>query len=93
MLLFASRENMAERNAQLDCILEGYQEFYDFDYRELHLIESLRTLRLINYSAWLAKRWEDPTFPINFPWFNTLHYWQELLQNLREQSEVLALQS
>ena len=90
MLITASRDNAAETRLQLDCLLESYQEFYDFDYRELRLIESLRTLRMIHYSAWLAKRWEDPTFPINFPWFNTLRYWHEQLQNLREQSEVLA---
>lgn len=75
---------------QLDYILEGYTEFYDFDLKEIHLIEPLRTLRLIHYSAWLAKRWEDPTFPQNFPWFNTPRYWEEQLQDLNGQ--VLLLQ-
>ncbi len=78
-----------QMQVQLDRILRGYCEFHDFNYRELHLIEALRTLRMLHYSAWLAKRWEDPAFPLNFPWFNTAHYWQEQLGNLNEQIELL----
>ena len=78
-----------EVQLQLDRILRGYQEFYDFNFRELQLIEALRSLRMIHYSAWLAKRWEDPTFPLNFPWFNTVNYWQEQLRNLAEQLSLL----
>ncbi len=79
----------AEVKKQLQFILQGYREFYDFDNRELHLIEALRSLRMIHYAAWLARRWEDPTFPLNFPWFNTPRYWQEQLQHLREQEALL----
>lgn len=75
--------------AQIHHLLYGYHEFYDFNHRELYLIEALRTLRMLYYSAWVARRWEDPTFPLNFPWFNTDHYWQEQIVNLREQSEAL----
>lgn len=78
-----------EKQVQLDRILRGYCEFHDFNPRELHLIEALRTLRMIHYSGWLAKRWEDPAFPLNFPWFNTARYWQEQMQNLNEQSLLL----
>lgn len=74
---------------QLNRILDGYSEFYDFNPREIHLIEALRTLRMIHYSAWLAKRWQDPAFPLNFPWFNTPRYWQDQLQNLNEQLDLL----
>jgi Ser/Thr protein kinase RdoA (MazF antagonist) len=49
------------------------------------LIEPLRTLRLINYSAWIARRWEDPAFPAAFPWFNSQRYWQDRILELREQ--------
>lgn len=77
---------------QLDVILEGYQEFHDFNKRECRLIEPLRALRMLHYSAWLARRWEDPAFPANFPWFNTPRYWQEQLQHLREQSELLDIE-
>lgn len=72
------------RLAQLDALLEGYGEFYDFDPRELRLIEALRALRVLHYAAWLANRWDDPIFPTTFPWFNTAHYWNEHILELRE---------
>lgn len=77
------------RLAQLDTLLEGYQEFYDFNPLELRLIEPLRTLRMLQYSAWIARRWDDPAFPIAFPWFNTMHYWGEQILELREQLAAL----
>ncbi len=86
MLLSGSR---AEQTVQLSEILEGYNEFYDFQPRELRLVEALRTLRMIHYSAWLAKRWEDPAFPRNFPWFNTTRYWESHILELREQFAAL----
>lgn len=82
MLLSGTREEMTR---QLRDVLEGYEEFADFDRRELHLLEALRTLRLIHYSAWLAQRWDDPAFPIAFPWFNGQRYWQDRILELREQ--------
>lgn len=81
--------DQADKNRQLATILEGYEEFYDFERRELHLIEAMRALRMLHYAGWLAKRWQDPAFPLSFPWFNTPQYWQEQLQHLREQVEVL----
>jgi Ser/Thr protein kinase RdoA (MazF antagonist) len=90
MLLSSTRKQ--EVDIQLDYILEGYQEFYDFNWREIKLIEALRTLRMIHYSGWLARRWEDPAFPLNFPWFNTARYWQEQLHHLREQADLLVVQ-
>ena len=82
MLLSGSREEMTR---QLRDVLEGYEDFADFDRRNLHLLEALRTLRLIQYSAWLAQRWDDPAFPLAFPWFNTQRYWQDRILELREQ--------
>lgn len=87
--MLVTSENRDQFNAQLEKILYGYQEFYDFNFSELKLIESLRTLRMIYYSAWLAKRWQDPAFPLNFPWFNTLSYWKEQLLHLNEQLKLL----
>ena len=75
--------------AQLDALLEGYGEFCDFDPAELRLIEPLRTLRMLHYSAWLARRWDDPVFPLTFPWFNTVRYWGEHILELREQLAAL----
>ncbi len=82
MLLSGTRDEMAK---QLRDVLEGYEEFADFNRRELHLLEALRTLRLIHYAAWLAQRWQDPAFPLAFPWFNTQRYWQDRILELREQ--------
>lgn len=82
MLLSGSRAEMGE---QLSHLLEGYTQFADFDPRELGLIESLRTLRMINYSAWLARRWSDPAFPAAFPWFVEPRYWENQILSLREQ--------
>jgi Ser/Thr protein kinase RdoA (MazF antagonist) len=82
MLLSGERAAM-ER--QLRDVLAGYEDFAEFDPRELHLVEALRTLRLIHYSAWIARRWSDPAFPAAFPWFNTQRYWQDRILELREQ--------
>ncbi|MEW6354110.1 MAG: serine/threonine protein kinase [Pseudomonadota bacterium] len=86
MLLSGERGDMT---AQLADILEGYTGFHPFDARELQLIEPLRTLRMIHYSSWLARRWQDPSFPKNFPWFNTHRYWEEQILALREQAALL----
>ena len=86
MLLSGDR---AQRTWQLSCLLDGYEQLRDFDRRELALIEPLRTLRLIHYSVWLARRWNDPTFPLNFPWFGSSDYWQGQVQMLEDQIEAL----
>jgi Ser/Thr protein kinase RdoA (MazF antagonist) len=78
-----------ERTLQLRWLLDGYREFHDFDPRELHLIEPLRTLRMIHYAGWIARRWDDPAFPAAFTWFNTQRYWQDHILALREQSAAL----
>lgn len=82
MLLSGVRE---EQQAQLGDLLEGYEDFRELDRRELALIEALRTLRLIHYSAWIARRWDDPAFPAAFPWFDTPRYWESRILELREQ--------
>lgn len=82
MLLGHDRDEQTQRLADL---LAGYEEFMDFDRRELGLVEALRTLRLLHYSAWIARRWDDPAFPAAFPWFNTQRYWEERILELREQ--------
>ena len=74
---------------QLGALVDGYEEFGEFDRRELALIEPLRTLRLIHYSAWLAQRWHDPIFPINFPWFGSSDYWKGQIDMLEEQTEAM----
>jgi Ser/Thr protein kinase RdoA (MazF antagonist) len=82
MLLSGDR---LRQTAQLDIILEGYEQFHSFNMTEIRLIEALRSLRMLHYSAWLAKRWDDPAFPVAFPWFDTIQYWGEHILQLREQ--------
>ncbi len=86
MLLCGDRES---QTAQISEIVEGYNEFFDFNPIELQLIEPLRTLRIMNYSAWIARRWTDPAFPHNFPWFNTQRYWSDHILQLREQFSAM----
>ena len=86
MLLSGDRQ---QRSRQLGALVDGYEQFRPFDRRELALIEPLRTLRLIHYSAWLARRWDDPIFSINFPWFGSSDYWQGQVQMLEEQIEAM----
>lgn len=86
MLLSGEREEMTY---QLGHIIDGYEQFYEFDNRQLHLIQALRTLRMLHYAAWLARRWHDPAFPRAFPWFNTQNYWEEQILALREQAALL----
>lgn len=74
-----------EQAGQLEDLLAGYGEFADFDHRELMLIEPLRTLRMMNYAGWLARRWNDPAFPRAFPWFGEPRYWERHVLDLREQ--------
>ena len=82
MLLSGTREDMTR---QLSDLLTGYEQFCSLDARELHRLEALRTLRMIHYSAWLARRWDDPAFPAAFPFFGSERYWQDQILALREQ--------
>jgi Ser/Thr protein kinase RdoA (MazF antagonist) len=86
MLLSGDRASMSR---QLADVLAGYEDFCEFDTHELYLLEALRTLRLIHHSAWIARRWHDPAFPAAFPWFNTQHYWQDRILELREQIALM----
>ncbi|WP_332778082.1 serine/threonine protein kinase [Polaromonas sp.] len=86
MLLSGER---AQCTRQLGALVDGYEEFREFDRHELALIEPLRTLRLVHYSAWLAQRWRDPIFPINFPWFGSSDYWKGQVDMLQEQTEAM----
>ena len=86
MLLAGNREEQTE---QLRDLLDGYREFTAFDPSELGLIEGLRSLRMIHYTAWLAQRWSDPAFPLAFPWFGEARYWERHMGELEEQLSAL----
>ncbi|MCB1889629.1 MAG: serine/threonine protein kinase [Rhodocyclaceae bacterium] len=87
MLLSGDEHTMAR---QFDHVLEGYETFASLPTGQLHLIEALRTLRLLHFAAWLARRWSDPAFPAAFPWFEGGRYWQDHILALREQVGLMA---
>jgi len=86
MLLSGDRASMTR---QLAAVLNGYEDFMDFDWRELRLVEPLRTLRMIHHSAWIARRWNDPAFPVAFPWFEGSAYWSQQTTQLNEQIDAM----
>ena len=75
----------SEQRLQLDDVLAGYETFCDFDRLELRLIEPLRALRMLHYTAWVARRWSDPAFPRAFPWLAENRYWEQHVLDLKEQ--------
>ncbi|MCH7821708.1 MAG: serine/threonine protein kinase [Proteobacteria bacterium] len=81
--------DQTEQSPQLAALLGGYEEFRRFDARELHLVEALRSLRIMHYAAWIARRWEDPAFKIAFPWFDSQRYWDDHVLALREQIALM----
>ena len=86
MFLSGGRE---EQVPQLSALLDGYTRFREFDARELHLVEGLRSLRIMHYAAWLARRWDDPAFKQAFPWFDSHRYWEDHVLALREQLSLM----
>jgi Ser/Thr protein kinase RdoA (MazF antagonist) len=86
MFLSGGRDDQKQ---SLESLLNGYTQFCNFDQQELHLIEALRTIRMIHYYAWIAKRWTDPAFPRAYPWFNTQRCWEDHILNLREQAALM----
>lgn len=74
---------------ELTAMLRGYEMFRSFDHTSLRLIEALRGLRYLRYAAWIARRWDDPSFPRAFPNYGTENYWNEQLTDLYEQLQLL----
>lgn len=86
MLLSGDRVSMTR---QFSDVLAGYEDFMEFDPRQTHLIEALRTLRILHYAGWIAQRWTDPAFPAAFTWFNTQRYWEEHILQIKEQISAI----
>jgi len=76
----------AGEQREWDELLTGYQQFGDFDFREVRLIEALRALRMLHHAGWVAQRWRDPAFPRAFPWFGEVRHWESYVTDLLEQS-------
>lgn len=86
MLVSGNRES---RRAELGELLDGYETYREFDWRELRLVEALRGIRMLHHSAWLAQRWDDPAFPVAFPWFGDEAYWLQQVSQLRDQTALI----
>ncbi|MCP5182144.1 MAG: serine/threonine protein kinase [Pseudomonadales bacterium] len=86
MLLSGERE---DRLVQLGTIADAYDMFHPFPAESLLLVETLRTLRILHHSAWIARRWDDPAFPLAFPTFDSARYWSAHVLELREQLAAL----
>ncbi|RKR06430.1 Ser/Thr protein kinase RdoA (MazF antagonist) [Kushneria sinocarnis] len=87
-MLISANEPM-EWQQQVSELIEGYEQYCDFERRQLGWIEQLRTVRLLRYSAWLIERWEDPAFPRAFPWLTEEHYWDQHIRTLEQQRVAL----
>ncbi len=70
-------------------IVEGYQQFANFDFLEMRLVEPLRALRMLHHAAWVSHRWIDPAFPRAFPWFGEERYWDGYVADLRDQMNAI----
>lgn len=66
-------------------LLDAYETMAEFDYRELKLIETLRSLRMVHFTSWIAHRYQDEAFKRAFPNFGTNQYWEKELHDFREQ--------
>jgi len=86
-LLVPGRDTQAQRQRQV--LLQGYLQMREMDPRSFRLIEPLRALRFVHYTAWIARRWEDPAFPQAFPQFGTHQYWSSEVADLEEQLSLV----
>ena len=80
---------LATNPRAMDALLEGYEEFRDFDRRELALVEPLRLMRQIHYAGWIAQRWDDPAFPLAFPFAGETRWWEQHVNDLQEAASAL----
>lgn len=88
-LLFAGREEETKR--QWELCLEAYESMSPFDRSSLRLVEALRALRFVHFSAWIGKRWQDPAFQSAFPHYGSFAYWQSQTMDLEEQVDLVRL--
>ena len=86
-LMFGGRDAWGERRKEL--VLEGYDSYQPFPREQLRLVEPLRTLRYIHFTAWLARRHEDPAFQVAFPHYGSESYWSRCIADLREQMGLI----
>lgn len=69
--------------------LSAYCEMTKKDYVSLKFIEVFRTMRMIHFNGWIAKRWADHSFQQLFPQFTSANYWDQQLIDLRVQMSLI----
>lgn len=72
-----------------DRFLSAYKEMTRKDYLKMNLTEALRTMRMVHFNTWIAKRWDDSSFQRTFPQFTSANYWDQELIDLRVQMSQL----
>jgi Ser/Thr protein kinase RdoA (MazF antagonist) len=80
---------LANDERAMEALLEGYQQFRDFDYTELTLVPALRAMRQLHYAGWIAARWHDPAFPAAFPFAAESRWWEQHIADLHELADEL----
>lgn len=70
---------------ELDLFLEGYKTFHSFDTNSLCLIEALRGMRFIHYTAWCAHQVLEDGQTLVVENFGTREYWQQETADLNDQ--------
>jgi Ser/Thr protein kinase RdoA (MazF antagonist) len=69
-----------------DRFLSTYKEMTRRDHLRMeYFTEALRTMRMVHFNAWIAKRWDDHSFQRIFPQFPSASYWDQQLIDLRIQ--------
>jgi Ser/Thr protein kinase RdoA (MazF antagonist) len=80
---------LANDDAGMQALLEGYQQMREFDFTELALVPALRAMRQLHYAGWIAARWHDPAFPAAFPFVAEPRWWEQHVADLHELAEAL----
>ena len=76
---------IADYRQEFAAFIRGYEMFGEFDDRQLQLVELLRSFRMVQYSGWIARRWEDPAFQSTFSHFLEDTYWDRHIADLEDQ--------
>jgi Ser/Thr protein kinase RdoA (MazF antagonist) len=79
--------HLSETRRELDLLIEGYEQFREFDDRTLCLVEPLRAMRLIYFLAWCGRQARDFTFRKHYPDWGTRAFWNREIAVLMEQHE------
>lgn len=81
--------HLKNSRAEMDLLLEGYETFRTFDYSTLRLIEPLRAMRIIHYTAWCARQKRDGGFARVAPDWGSTAFWRQETADLQRQRQEI----